>query len=158
MGSYTQATLFKRWDTPGQNIWWPINWHTYLYLFHSSWTDSIKVCLPGVWVSTSLSLFLALYVASTLTLSYSSQTLFSNISEPWNKSEKKINVIQYSEVSPVISSGRMDQGALLSPLLWAIIRATVLREKGVSSILQTLKAFFHGNIDTCKVIRWRQLQ
>ena len=37
----------------------------------------------------------------------------------------------------------------------AIIRATVLREKGASSVLRTLEAFFHGNIDTCKVIRWK---
>ena len=47
---------------------------------------------------------------------------------------------------------RMDQGALL---VLAIIRATVLREKGASSVLRTLEAFFHGNIDTCKVIRWK---
>lgn len=42
----------------------------------------------------------------------------------------------------------MDHGDLLFILLLAIIRATtILEAKGVSFILRTLKASFHGNID-----------
>lgn len=59
----------------------------------------------------------------------------------------KVNVIQGSEVSPVIYRDRMDHGAFLVLFLLAIMKATVLRAEGVSSILRTLKTFFHGNID-----------